>query len=96
MRFCFILEEKSFPRQGYSIYSDDKVIGEVTSGTYSPNLDKFIGMGYVDKEHAKINNFIEIKIRNKFHKAKIVSYQFVKTGVKRNSNEDLTYGAKRS
>ena len=42
---------------------DGKVIGEVTSGTMSPSLEKGIGLGYVPTEVAKFGNKIFIKVR---------------------------------
>ncbi|MES2309447.1 MAG: glycine cleavage system aminomethyltransferase GcvT, partial [Verrucomicrobiota bacterium] len=38
------------PRAHYSIYSGDRKIGEVTSGSQSPTLSTGIGMGYVDSD----------------------------------------------
>lgn len=86
-RAGFIMEEKAVPRQGYSIYYQDKLIGEVSSGGYSPNLNKFIGMGYINTEFACLDTIVEIKIRDKFYKAKIVRFPFVETKTRRNKNE---------
>lgn len=79
-RVGFIMEERAIARQGYSIYSpeDKKVIGQICSGTYSPNLDKFIGMAYVEKDFSKNSTPIEIKIRDKFYKAKVCDFSFIK------------------
>ena len=61
----FTLNEKAFPRQGYPIHSNGSTRGTVTSGTFSPTLDKAIGMGYVGIEHTKVGTPISIMIRNK-------------------------------
>jgi aminomethyltransferase len=46
----FILDDRRVPRQGYDILdAADNKIGQVTSGTSSPSLEKSIGMGYVAK-----------------------------------------------
>ncbi|MBU1523968.1 MAG: hypothetical protein KKG50_04835, partial [Candidatus Omnitrophica bacterium] len=55
----------------------DKKIGRVTSGTYSPNLNEFIGMGYVSIDFSKPDTSIKIKIRDKFYQAKVVNFPFV-------------------
>ena len=75
----FEMIDKGIPRPHYDILSTEgKVIGEVTSGTMSPSLDKGIGMGYVKKEHAKFDTEIFIRIRNKLLKARIVKTPFYK------------------
>ncbi|MCK9614771.1 MAG: glycine cleavage system aminomethyltransferase GcvT [Candidatus Omnitrophica bacterium] len=78
MRVGFVMNDRAIARQGYSVYSNDKIIGQVTSGTFSPNLDKFIGMAYVEKEFGKIGTSLEIKIRDKFYKAQVANFNFIK------------------
>ncbi len=85
-RVGFIMEERSFSRKGYLIYArgqENDIIGEVTSGTYSPALDKFIGMAYVNMDFAKPGTSINIKIRNKLYLARVKSFPFIKTEVKK-------------
>ena len=73
----FKLIEKSIPRNGYEIYNlEKKLIGSVTSGTFSPTLKIGIGLGYVDTDHLD-NEIIYIKIRDKFTKANIVKTPFI-------------------
>jgi len=73
----FVLCERGIPRSGYDIFDDhDNLIGQVTSGTMSPFLQKSIGMGYVNKEESTLGNHIFIVIRNKKVKAKIVKLPF--------------------
>ena len=69
--------EKAIPRQHYSLHSDGNQIGEITSGTMSPTLNKGIGMGYVETDFAKIGNTIEVNIRNKQEPATIVKLPFL-------------------
>lgn len=76
-RVGFVMEERAIARQGYQIYVDGKVIGEVTSGTYSPNLNQFIGMAYIEKDFSKSGQSVEIKIRDKFYKAKVTNFNFI-------------------
>jgi aminomethyltransferase len=61
------------PRPHYAIFSGDKKIGEVTSGTQSPSLNAGIGLGYVTPEFAKAGTNIEIEIRGKRFAAQVVS-----------------------
>jgi aminomethyltransferase len=76
---AFELDERGIPRQGYDIVdAEGKLIGNVTSGTMSPSLDKGIGMGYIPTEMAKAKDKIYIQIRKKAVPATIVKLPFYK------------------
>lgn len=76
---AFVMEEKGIPRKGYEILNNaGDVIGKVTSGTMSPSLNQGIGLGYVKTEYSKTDTEIEIAIRKKTVKAKIVKLPFYK------------------
>ena len=63
---AFELNERGVPRQGYDIVDESgKVIGNVTSGTMSPCLQKGIGMGYVPQIFSKSGSKIYIQVRKK-------------------------------
>jgi aminomethyltransferase len=70
--------DRGIPRQYYPIKdANGNVIGEVTSGTQSPSLNKAIGMGYVSTEFSKVDSEIYIEIRDKQIKAKVVKIPFL-------------------
>lgn len=73
----FIMSERGIPRHGYEIVIDNAVVGEVTSGSYSPTLDENIGMAYIDKEYAKKDTEIKIRIRKREVEARIVETPFI-------------------
>ncbi|KAJ0395138.1 hypothetical protein ATCC90586_003602 [Pythium insidiosum] len=76
-RVGFVVEGAA-AREGASIYNDqDEVVGEVTSGTFSPTLKKAIGMAYVAKDVAKIGNEFHVKARNKTQKLTLAKMPFV-------------------
>ncbi|MGB8705167.1 MAG: glycine cleavage system aminomethyltransferase GcvT [Gillisia sp.] len=76
---AFELDERGIPRHGYDIVDENgKEIGEVTSGTMSPSLDKGIGMGYIPAEMARNNSKIYIQIRKKAIPASQVKLPFYK------------------
>jgi len=78
---CFELLERGIPRQSYPIVNGEgSTIGEVTSGTMSPMLNKGIGMGYVDMAHAAIDTEFKIGIRNRQIMARVVKPPFYKSG----------------
>ncbi len=75
---AFSVEGRRVPRQNYLIFSEDeKQIGVVTSGTFSPSLGYPIGMGYVKKSFRKTGTIIKIKVGAKFLEATIVKLPFV-------------------
>lgn len=75
----FEMIDKGIPRQHYEITDDDgNIIGEVTSGTMSPSLKIGVGMGYVKTAFSPIGTQINIMVRNKPLKAKVVKLPFYK------------------
>jgi aminomethyltransferase len=73
-----MLERGGIPRQHHIIKdASGNVIGEVTSGTQSPSLNKAIGMGYVSTAFSKPDSEIFIEIRDKQIKAKVVKVPFL-------------------
>ena len=73
----FIMQERGIPRHGYDINIDGEYVGEVTSGSYSPSLDENIGLAYINKEHASDGTEIDISIRKREVKAKIIKTPFI-------------------
>ena len=73
----FMMIDKGIPRQHYEICDiEGNPVGEVTSGTMAPAVQKPIGMGYIKKEYSKFGSEIYIKIRNRLLKAEIVKLPF--------------------
>lgn len=71
------LLDRGVPRHGFEIYDNaSNLIGKVTSGTQSPSLQKPIAMGYVTIPNAAIGTEIQIKVRDRFLKAKVVKMPF--------------------
>ena len=75
---CIQMIDKCIPRTGYKIYTDDKQIGEVTSGTFSPGLNSGIALAYIDQHHSNAKS-INMKIRGKRLNGIIVSSPFIKS-----------------
>jgi len=73
----FEMIERGIPRAGYKILNEnDDHIGQVTSGTMSPSLQKGIGLGYVNIENSKADTPILIGVRNRKLKGRIVKLPF--------------------
>jgi aminomethyltransferase len=74
----FEMLEKGIPRHGYEIKDfSGATIGEVTSGTQSPSLNKAIGMGYVRDTFSNLDAKIYIKVRDKLLQARVVKLPFL-------------------
>ena len=67
-----ICSDKGIPRHGCEIQKDGKKVGKVTSGTMSPCLNTGIAMGYVHPDYREKESSLEIIIRDKPVKAKVV------------------------
>jgi aminomethyltransferase len=67
---------RGIPRSHYPVLTDGKEIGFVTSGSFSPTLNKNIGLALIKAEAGAIGNEIEIVIRNKGVTAKIIKTPF--------------------
>ena len=75
----FELIKRAIPRSNYSILNqNEESIGRVTSGIFSPSLEKGIGLGYVKATELKKTNKIKIDIRGKAEEALIVKLPFYK------------------
>lgn len=74
----FELEGKAIPRHGYKIFNEHREIGVVTSGMFSPLLQKPIGLGYVSNEYAKVDSELIIDIRGRSFPGRVVKTPFYK------------------
>lgn len=75
----FEMIERGIPRHDYELADlDGNIIGKVTSGTMSPSLNIGIGMGYVTLAHSKPDTEINVIIRDKKVRAKVVRPPFLK------------------
>jgi aminomethyltransferase len=70
------LAGKRIAREGAAVFIADREVGKVTSGTFSPTLQRPIAMAYLDSEAAKTGDAVEIDIRGKRESATIVALPF--------------------
>ena len=73
----FEVEGRMIPRHGYNIKKNNEIIGFVTSGAFSPILQKNIGLGYVNVMYSNIGEDIEIASNGRSMPAKIVKTPFL-------------------
>ncbi|NSW91831.1 MAG: glycine cleavage system aminomethyltransferase GcvT [Firmicutes bacterium] len=72
----FEMIDRGVPRSHYIVQVGSMEIGFVTSGNFSPTLKKNIGIALLKKEYCEIGTDIEIVIRNKAMKARVIKLPF--------------------
>jgi aminomethyltransferase len=72
------VDTKRVPRPGCELFVGDEKVGTVTSGTFSPTLEKPIAMGYVPIGLAEPDSTLEMDIRGRRHGARVVPLPFYK------------------
>ena len=63
-------------REHQDVYIGDEKIGHTTSGTFSPLLKTSIAMALIDKKHSALDTVVEVDVRGRRLKAKIVEMPF--------------------
>ncbi len=74
----FEMQGRGIARHGYRVFGRGQEIGEVTSGTFSPTLQKAIGMAFVAVEFREPGTEIDVEIRENLSPAKVVKLPFYK------------------
>lgn len=70
------LAGRRIAREGATICSGEAAIGDVTSGTFSPTLDRSIAMGYIAPEFSSPGTGVEVDIRGRRETATVVALPF--------------------
>ncbi len=74
LRVGLIMIDKGIPRPHLPIFAAGRIIGETTSGSYSPLLPKGYGiaLGYVNREYKKDGTIVYIEVHGKKRPAEVV------------------------
>lgn len=72
----FEMTDRGIARAGYKVFKYGREIGEVTSGTLSPTLNKAVGMAFVPVIYTEPGTEIDIQIRERPARAKVVKLPF--------------------
>lgn len=76
--FGLELLQRGVPREGYRIVYEGKDIGYVSSGTFSPTLQKGIALCFVKVEYRKEGMQVQLQTGSKSLPARLRSYPFLK------------------
>ena len=75
---------RGIARQGYPVATvDGDAVGEVTSGMPAPTIGKNLALALVRTDVAKIGNELDVLVRGKPVRAKIVKTPFYQTRYKK-------------
>ncbi len=67
---------RGIARHAYPIIQGAKQIGEVSSGSYSPTLDRNIGLGYVPTSHSALGARFHVDVRGRLVEAEVTTLPF--------------------
>jgi aminomethyltransferase len=67
---------RAIPRQGYPLLHNEEKVGEVTSGTFSPTLERPIGMAFVPTHLAEPETPLAVEVRGRPEPADVTALPF--------------------
>jgi aminomethyltransferase len=67
-------------RQGADVFDRDHKVGEVTSGTFGPTVQKGIALAFVEAAHSEVGLGLEVDVRGRRVAAEIVTLPFYTEG----------------
>ncbi len=77
VRVGLSLDGRQAAREGAEVYVGEQKVGVLTSGGFSPTLQRPIAMAYVDRAHAATGTALEIDVRGKRLPATVTATPFV-------------------
>ena len=77
VRIGLSLDGRQAAREGAEVYVSGQKVGVLTSGGFSPTLQRPIAMAYVDRAHAATGTALEIDVRGKRLPATVTATPFV-------------------
>jgi len=77
------MADRSIARHGYAVLVNGRRVGEVTSGSYGPSVDKSIAMAYLETELAAVGTAVDVEIRSHARAARVVKTPFHPPHVKK-------------
>lgn len=77
-RIGLLIDGKRVGREGYAVLADGQEVGMITSGTFSPTLQRPIAMAYVPPQFAELGQPLEVDIRGTSVPATVSNLPFYK------------------
>jgi len=70
-------------REGAEVFDGDTKIGVLTSGGFSPSLQKAIAQAYIDTKAIEMGKAVNVRVRNRDIEAVIVDMPFMAAKTKK-------------
>jgi len=77
------MADRSVARHGYAVLASGRRVGDVTSGSYGPSVDKSIAMAYIETPLATVGTAVDVEIRGQARAARVVRTPFHPPHVKK-------------
>jgi aminomethyltransferase len=77
LRGIAMQDRRHIPRPHHAVLTEGLIVGEVTSGTFSPLLQRGIAMGYLAADRCEPGTAVEVDVRGRRGPATIVKPPFV-------------------
>ena len=74
----FEMVDRGIARDHYPVWVDGERVSEVTSGSPAPSLGKHVGLAYLPIRYTEVDQPLEVEVRGKHLKAKVVPTPFYK------------------
>jgi len=72
------LEGRRIARQGTPVTKDGRTVGEVTSGTFGPTVQKSIALAYIETAHAAEGAELSVDLKGEANSCRVVKLPFYK------------------
>jgi aminomethyltransferase len=76
----FTLDGRLIARRGFPIRIDGRTVGQVTSGSFGPTVEKSIGLGFVPPQDAEPGRRLSVEIRGRPVEGTVTRLPFYKRG----------------
>lgn len=78
-----VMLKRCVPRHGYEVQCGGKQVGHVTTGSYSPMLDKNVALALIDSQWASLGQQLEVIVRGRPYKAEVAAKPFYRKSYKK-------------
>ncbi len=78
-----MMEGRAIPREGYPVYHNNRQVGRVTSGTFSPSLKKGIALASVEAVSRAEGTEVSVEVRGRHEPARVSRPPFVRGSVRK-------------
>ncbi|MGI6157038.1 MAG: glycine cleavage system aminomethyltransferase GcvT [Saccharofermentanales bacterium] len=75
-QIAIVSDTRAIPREGYDVLLDGKKVGVISSGTFSPTLEKGIAFAFVDPDTPEVEK-VDVQVRKRVQPFTVVKAPFI-------------------